>query len=55
MRTQIRRLCLILTATGQLGACTMGHRIEPPTEPIRIEMTVLLKHEHILASDAVGG
>jgi hypothetical protein len=55
MRTQIRRFCLILTATALLGACTMGHRIEPSAEPIRIEMTVLLKHEHVLASNPAGG
>ena len=55
MRTQIRRLCLILAATGMLGACTVGHRIESPGEPIRIEMTVLLKHEHVLRSGATGG
>ena len=55
MRTQIRRFCLILAAASVLGACTMGHRIEPSAEPIRIEMTVLLKHEHVLASDAAGG
>ena len=55
MRTQIRRFCLILTATALLGACTMGHRIEPSAEPIRIEMTVLPKHEHVVASHAAGG
>jgi hypothetical protein len=53
--TQIHRLCLIPAATSMLGACTMGHRIESPTEPIRIEMTVLLKHEHVPGSGAARG
>ena len=30
-------------AVSLLGACT--HRIEAPDRPIRIEMTVVLKHE----------
>jgi hypothetical protein len=55
MCAQIHRLCLILAATSALCACTMGHRIESPSEPILIEMTVLLKHEHVLRSGAAGG
>ena len=55
MHTQIRLLSLILATTSMLGACTVGHRIESPGEPIRIEMTVLLKHEHVLRSGAAGG
>jgi hypothetical protein len=55
MCAQIHRFCLILAATSSLCACTMGHRIESPSEPILIEMTVLLKHEHVLRSGAAGG
>jgi hypothetical protein len=55
MRTQIYRLCLILMTSSLLGACTVGHRIEGPGEPIRIEMTVLLKHEYLLEGGEGGG
>ncbi len=48
MRTQIHRLFLVLAAASALGACTMGHRIQAPADPIRIEMQVLLKHEHTI-------
>jgi hypothetical protein len=54
MCTQIHRFWLILAISSLLGACTMGHRIEGPGEPIRIEMTVLLQHEYILKGDGAG-
>jgi hypothetical protein len=52
MRIQI--LCLILGTSSILGACTLGHRIVGPGEPIRIEMTLLLEHKYLLTGDESG-
>jgi len=46
MQTINKRIVLVLVASALLGACT--HRIEAPEKPIRIEMTVVLKHEFLL-------
>jgi hypothetical protein len=55
MRIQILRLCVIFGTWSVLGACTLGHRIVGPGEPIKIEMTVLLQHKHTLTVDNAGG
>ena len=54
MHIQIFLLCLILGTSSLLGACTLGHRIVGPGEPIRIEMTLLLEHKYLLTGDKSG-
>lgn len=43
-----RCICIVVAAAG-LGACSlMPVRIEAPKEPIRIEGTIVIKHEYVL-------
>lgn len=53
MRPGWLRLGMAVAALALTVACT--HRIESPDEPIRIEMTVNLKHEHWVRTDQPGG
>lgn len=43
-----RWTCIVMGAVG-LGACSlMPVRLEAPKEPIRIEGTIVIKHEYVL-------
>lgn len=53
MRPGWIRVGMAVTMLTLAAACT--HRIESPKEPIRIEMTVLLKHEYRVRTDRPGG
>lgn len=48
----IRTTSLILLTSLVLPACT--HRIKAPTEPIRVDVTVTVKHEVTLDGDLSG-